>query len=61
MVQSRPKGQEISPVFRLLMTGKLCQPSDKWVPIYEPGKDKAVKGERLAPALICFAQDTVGL
>ena len=42
-------------------TGKLYQPSSKWVPFSKLGKDKAVKGNRWAPPFISCAQDTVGL
>ena len=42
-------------------TGKLCQPSSKWVPISNKGKDKAGKGEGWDPPFISCAQDTVGL
>ena len=37
-----------------------CQPSSKWVPFRELGKDKAAKGEGWAPPFICCAQYTVG-
>ena len=39
----------------------LCQPSTKWVPFFELGKDKAAKGEGWAPPFISCAQDTVVL
>ena len=43
-----------------LATGKLCQPSSKWVRI-KLGKDKAEKGEGwVLPSIRC-AQDTVAL
>ena len=38
----------------------LCQPSSKWVPFFELGKDKAAKGDAWAPPFIRCAQDTVG-
>ena len=42
-------------------TGKLCQPSSKWVPFFELGKGKAAKGKEWAPPFISCAQDTVRL
>ena len=43
------------------LENSLCQPSRKWVPFFELGKDKAAKGEGWAPPFISCAQDTVGL
>ena len=39
----------------------LCQPSYKWVPFFESGKDKAVKREGWALPFISCAPDTLGL
>ena len=39
----------------------LFQPSSKWVPFFESGKDKAAKGEGWVPPFICCAHGTVGL
>ena len=41
------------------MENSLCQPSSKWVPDSNKGKDKASKGEGWAPPFISCAQDTV--
>ena len=45
MVQIVPGGCEILAGFCPAMTGKLCQPCTKWVPFFEPGKDKAAKSK----------------
>ena len=34
-------GLELNLGFLHLATGKLCQPSNKWVPVSNPRKDKA--------------------
>ena len=39
----------------------LCQPSSKWVPFFELGKDMAAQGEGWALPFISCAQDIVGL
>ena len=39
------------------MTGKLCQPSSKWVLFSNSGKDKAEKGKGWALPCISCAQD----
>ena len=38
-----PEGLEIAPVVRHPTTGKVCQPSSKWV-LFSNQKDKAAKG-----------------
>ena len=38
-------GLELDLGFLHPATGKLCQPSNKWVPVSNPGKDKAANRE----------------
>ena len=61
MVQKVAVLREFEALLRHAVTGKLYQPSRKWVPVFELGKDKAAKGEGWAPPFISCAQDTVGL
>ena len=61
MVQKVAVSREFEARLRHAATGKLCQPSRKWVPFFELGKDKAAKGEGWAPPFMNCAQDTVGL
>ena len=42
------------------MENSHCEPSSKWVPFFESGKDKTEKGEGWDPPFISYAQDTVG-
>ena len=49
--------REFEPGLSHATNGKLCQPSTKWVPFFELGKDKAAKGEGWAPPFISCAQD----
>ena len=53
--------REFEAWLRHATTGKLCQPSSKWVPFFELGKDKAAKGAGWTPPFISCVQDTVGL
>ena len=46
--------RELEARLRHAATGKLCQPSSKWIPFFELGKDKARKerdGLRLSSAV----------
>ena len=61
MVQKIATKREFEARLRHVATGKLCQPSIKWIPFFELGKDKAAKGEGWAPPFISCAQDTVTL
>ena len=40
--------------------GKLCQIRSKEY-VFESEQDKTAKGEGIAPLLVCYAEDTVGL
>ena len=53
MMQKVPERCEFEAGLRYATTGKLCQPSSKWVPF--------AKGEGWAPPFISCAQDTVKL
>ena len=61
MAQKVAVEREFEARLRNAATGKLCQPSSKWVPFSKLGKEKAAKGEGWAPPFISCAQDTVGL
>ena len=61
MVQKVTVKREFEARLRHAKTGKLCQPSSKWILFFEFGKDRALKGEGWAPPFISCAQDTVGL
>ena len=61
MAQKVAVSREFEARLRHAATEKLCQPSSKWVPFFELGKDKAAKGEGWAPFFSSCAQDTVGL
>ena len=39
----------------------LCQPSSKWLPFFESGKDKALNGVEWVPRSISCANDKVAL
>ena len=60
-VQKVAVRREFEAEFRHATIGKLGQPSSKWVPFSELGKDKEAKGKRWAPPFISSAQDTVAL
>ena len=54
--------REFEARLRHAATGKLSlSPQQKMGTFFELGKDKAAKGEGLAPPFISCAQDTVGL
>ena len=61
MVQRVAVKRKFEAGLRHATTGKLCQPSSKWVPFFELGKDKAAKREGWAPPFISCAKDTMGL